>query len=136
MSGRRAPDVDALDAIFRPRSIAVIGASRRPGTIGGTILWNLVSNGFAGKVFPVNPSADVVHSIRCHPTVGSIPDEVDLAVIAVPAKFVLGIARQCVKKGVRALCVISAGFREIGPKGAAEEARLLALCRRHGMRLL
>jgi acetyl coenzyme A synthetase (ADP forming)-like protein len=130
------PDGASLDAIFRPRAIAVIGASRHAGTVGGTILWNLVANGYAGKVFPVNPNADVVHSIKCYPDVRAIPDEVDLAVVAVPARLVVDVARACVEKGVRGICVISAGFRETGPAGLAAERELVALCRGNGVRLL
>ena len=131
-----ASDATSLDALFRPRSIAVIGASRTPRTIGNTILWNLVQHGFTGKVFPVNPRAEVVHSIKCYPDVGSIPDPVDLAVIAVPAPFVFDTVKACAKKGVRGLCVISAGFREVGPKGRQAEDELLAFVRAHGMRML
>jgi acetyl coenzyme A synthetase (ADP forming)-like protein len=126
----------SLDALFRPRSIAVIGASRDPRSIGGTILWNLVAHRFQGKVFPVNPRADVVHSMKCWPDVREIPDPVDLAVVAVPAARVLEVAGACAEKGVRGLCVITAGFKEVGGAGERAEAELLALCRARGIRLL
>lgn len=125
-----------LDALFRPRSVAVIGASRTAGTIGNTVLWNLVSNGFTGAVYPVNPGASVVHSIKCYPDVRAIPDPVDLAMVCVPGKGVLDVARACIEKGVRGLCVISAGFREVGEDGAARERELAALCRGAGVRLI
>src|SRR5262245_37143862 len=125
-----------LDAIFRPRSIAVVGASRQPNTIGHTIAWNLIRHGFAGRLWLVNPSAESVHSSKCWPDVRAVPDDVDLAIVAVPAARVLDVARACGEKGVRGLCVISAGFRETGPKGAEAERELVAIARRHGMRVI
>jgi acetyltransferase len=125
-----------LDRLFRPRSVAVIGASRRPGSIGWQVLHNLVTGGFEGKVFPVNPHAEVLHSIKCHARVGAIEDEVDLAVIAVPKQHVPRAIDQCARKRVRAVVVITAGFKETGPEGARAEARILAKARKHGMRLV
>jgi len=126
----------SLDALFRPRAVAVIGASRRAGSIGREILKNLVACGFEGKVFPVNPHASVLHSIKCFPSVTAIPDRVDLAVIAVPKAKVARAVAQCARKGVGGVVVITAGFKETGARGAAAEARLLATARRHGMRLV
>ncbi len=126
----------SLDPLFAPRSIAVIGASRKAGTIGNTILWNLIQHGFTGKVWPVNPAAEVVHSIKCWPDVRQVPDEVDLAIVAVPAPLVLEVAKACAEKGVQGICVITAGFREIGEAGAAKEKELARLCRRAGMRVI
>ena len=125
-----------LDALFHPRAVAVIGASRRPGSLGREILRNLVERGFEGKVFPVNPHAPVLHSIKCYPSVLAIPDPVDLAVIAVPKEAVPRAVSQCAKKGVGAVVVITAGFKETGPSGAELEARVLATARKHGMRLV
>ncbi len=126
----------SLDPLFRPQRVAVIGASRQARTIGHTLLGNLVGHGYTGTVFPVNPAASSVHSVKCYPDVGSIPDPVDLAVIAVPAARVAGVVEGCAAKGVKAVCVISAGFGEVGPEGLAAQERLLAICRRHGMRML
>src|SRR5262245_13850465 len=126
----------SLDALFRPRSVAVVGASRTSGSIGREVLRNLVEHGFEGKVFPVNPSADVLHSIKCYPSVARIPDPVDLAVIAVPKAIVPRALRDCAQKAVRGVVVITAGFKEPGARGAAAEARLLATARAHGMRLV
>ena len=125
-----------LGSLFRPRSVAVIGASRQPGTIGYVVLRNLISGGFAGKVFPVNPKADVLHSIKCHHTVTAIPDPVDLAVIAVPKGLVPRAVEQCARKGVGAVVVITAGFRETGAAGAKVEERILRTVRAHGMRMV
>jgi acetyl coenzyme A synthetase (ADP forming)-like protein len=127
---------NALQAFLAPRSVAVIGASRRRGTIGGEIFHNLLSYGFAGPVYPVNPSADVVQSVPAYPTVEAIPGPVDLAVIAVPAEEVTRVAEQCARKGVRGLVVISAGFAETGDEGRARQAELLRICRASGMRLI
>jgi len=114
----------------------VVGASRREGSIGREVLRNLVSGGFAGKAFPVNPHAEVVHSIKCWKSVHQIPDPVDLAVIVVPKDGVEAAIRDCAKKGVGALVVITAGFKETGPEGAERETRLVEIARRHGMRLV
>ncbi len=133
---RHKPADFGLDKLFRPRSVAVIGASRRPGSIGWQVLHNLVTGGFEGKVFPVNPNADVLHSIKCHKSVTAIEDAIDLAVITVPKALVPRTIAQCAKKKVGAVVVITAGFRETGPEGARAEALLLEVVRRHGMRLV
>lgn len=125
-----------LDAILRPRSIAVIGASRKPNTIGWQILDNLLRHGYAGAVYPVNPTAEAVHSIRAYPSVEAIPHPVDLAVVVVPKQHVLAAAEECGRMGVRGLIVISAGFREVGGEGAERERQLVEIVRRHGMRLV
>jgi acetate---CoA ligase (ADP-forming) len=126
-----------LDAIMKPRSIAVIGASRRPGnTIGFQILDNLLRHGFTGSVYPVHPSAPSVHSIRAYPSIAAVPEQVDLAVIVVPKQFVVDVARECGESGVRGLVVISAGFREVGGAGAERERQLMEVVREFGMRLV
>jgi acetyl coenzyme A synthetase (ADP forming)-like protein len=125
-----------LDPILKPRSVAVIGASRRPDTIGNEILANIVKYGFTGAVYPVNPKAPSIHSIKAYPSVGAIPDPVDLAVIVVPKEHVLAVAESCGAKGVRGLVVISAGFREVGEAGAAAERQLVEIVRRYGMRMV
>ncbi len=126
----------SLDAIFKPRSIAVIGATPRAGSIGREILNNLFANEFNGKIFPVNPKYEYIHSTKSYPSVASIPDPVDLAVIVVPAAHVLGVVEECAKKGVKGLVVITAGFREIGPEGAKLEDAVIAITARHGMRMI
>jgi len=125
-----------LDALFRPQSVAVIGASRREGSIGREILRAIVEGGFSGKVFPVNPNTDVVHSIKCYGSVGAIPDAVDMAVVVVPKQAVPRAIEQCAKKGVGAVVIITAGFKETGAEGAKREAQILQIARRHGMRLV
>ncbi len=127
---------DTLKAIFEPESIAVIGASRRPDTIGYVILDSLLRDGYTGAVYPVNPHAGVVHSIRAYPAIGEVPGPVDLAVIVVPKEHVLQVAGECGEAGVKGLVVISAGFREVGGEGVDRERKLLAVARKYRMRMV
>jgi len=131
-----APRAHGLDAVFRPRSVAVIGASRTRGTIGAAIFHNLISRGFEGPVYPVNPGADVVGSVRAYPSIEEVPGDVDLAIIVVPAVHVLDVLEACGRKGVRAAVVISAGFKESGAEGRAREQALVECARRYRMRLV
>jgi len=125
-----------LEAILKPQSIAVVGASRQPDTIGWQILDNLVRFGFHGPIFPVNPNATSIHSIKAYPSVGAIPDLVDLAIIVVRKQFVLDVAEQCGKKGIKGLVVITAGFAEVGGEGVAREQQLVEIVKRYGMRMV
>ncbi|HEY0305363.1 MAG TPA: acetate--CoA ligase family protein [Longimicrobiales bacterium] len=129
-------DKNALDPIFRPRSIAVVGASRSPTTIGHKLVSNLVTYGYTGAVYPINPKADSIHSIKAYPSIGAVPDPVDLAVISVPKELVLAVAEECGQAGVKALVVITAGFREIGGEGVEREKKLMAIVERWGMRMV
>lgn len=126
----------AVRRFFFPGSVAVIGASRTRGTIGGETFRNLLVTGFSGPVFPVNPKAEVVQSVRAYPSVADVPGQVDLAVIVVPAAAVIDVAGECGRKGVRGLVVISAGFSETGEEGRARQSELLEVCARSGMRLI
>jgi acetyltransferase len=126
----------SLDAIFRPRSVAVIGASRKKQTIGREILRNIVDFEFTGPVYPVNRSAPVVHSMRSYADLNEVPEPIDLAVIVVPRDHVLKVVDQCGRKGVRGLVVVSAGFKEVNREGAQLEARLSSKLRRYGMRMV
>jgi len=134
--GSRPRHSGSLDAIFRPRSVAVIGASRKRQTIGREILANLVEYGFSGPVYPVNPAAEAIHSIRCFRSIEDIPGPVDLAVVTVPKDQVLAVVAACGKKGVRGLIVITAGFKEIGSDGVLLEAQLAAKVKRYRMRMI
>ncbi len=125
-----------LDAIFDPDTVAVVGASDRPGSVGRTIMWNLISNPFGGTVYPVNARRQNVLGIKAYPSVSEIPERVDLAVIASPAPTVPGIIRECVECGVRGAIIISAGFRETGPEGAELERQVLEEARRGRMRII
>jgi acetyl coenzyme A synthetase (ADP forming)-like protein len=124
----------SVTRLLTPRSVAVIGASRNPETVGHQALRNLLAGGFAGPVYPVNPTADQVASVRAYPTVLDIAGAVDLAVVAVPAAAVIDVVRQCAQKGVSGVVVLSAGFGEVGEAGAQTELRDVA--RRNGMRLI
>ncbi len=126
----------ALRTFLSPNAVAVVGASRERGTIGAEILHDLVSTGFTGPVYPVNPRARSVGSIPSYPSIADVPGPVDLAIVVVPAVAVVQVARECAAKGVRALVVISAGFAEVGPDGAARQRELVEVCRSAGMRLI
>jgi acetyltransferase len=125
-----------LDAIFNPRSVAVIGATEREGSVGRTILWNLISNPFGGTVYPVNPKRSSVLGIKAYPDIAAIDDEIDLAIIVIPAPYVPESIEECVAKGVRSAIIISAGFKERGPRGAELERRILEIARRGNMRIV
>jgi acetyl coenzyme A synthetase (ADP forming)-like protein len=140
MSPQQMPTPDApprpLDPLFHPRAVAVIGASRRRGTIGGDLFHNLMSRDSPGAIYPVNRSADVVQSVRAYRRLEDLPEQVDLAVIVVPRDQVLGAVDECARCGVKALVVISAGFGETGAEGLALQDELLAPVRRAGMRMV
>ena len=126
--------MNRLDCILKPKSIAVIGASRRENSIGWQIVDNLLAHGFAGPVYPINPSAASIHSIQAYPAIGDVPGTVELAIIVVPGEYVNDVARQCVEAGVKGLVVISAGFKEVGGAGIARESELLATLEGTGVR--
>jgi len=126
----------SLEPILRPKSIAVIGASRQQNTIGWQILDNLLRVGFNGPVYPVNPKAPAIHSIPAYKSVADIPGPVDLAVIVVPSQHVAQVIRQCVEKAVKGLVVISAGFKEVGGEGIEREQELVEIVREAGIRMV
>ncbi|MBA3794530.1 MAG: bifunctional acetate--CoA ligase family protein/GNAT family N-acetyltransferase [Rubrobacter sp.] len=125
-----------LDAIFRPETVAVIGATERPGSVGRTIMWNLVSSPFGGTVFPVNSRRPNVLGIKAYPSVSEVPQKVDLAVVVAPAQTVPGIIAECAEAGVEGAIVISAGFRETGPEGMELEEQVLEEARKGRMRIV
>ena len=124
-----------LAALFRPRSVAVIGASRKPDSVGGLVMRNLVG-GFTGAVYPVNPRADSVLSVPAYASLRVVPREVDLAIIIVPAASIPAVIDDCRAKGVQAVIVPSAGFAETGPEGRALQERVLAAVRAAGIRMV
>ena len=125
-----------IKPILSPESIAVIGASRRSGAVGNRIVKNILESGFKGPIYPVNPKADKIHGLRCYPSVLKVEGDIDLAVVAVPARIVPEVVEEAGIKGVKGLIVISAGFREIGEEGAKLEKEIVALCRKYGMRMV
>jgi acetate---CoA ligase (ADP-forming) len=128
--------VSSLQPFFTPQTVAVVGASPREGSIGGELFRNILRADFLGACFPVNRSATTVAGVRAYPDVAAIGEPVDLAVICLPGTAVLEAAAEALAAGVRALCVISAGFAEVGAEGATRQEELVALVRSHGARLL
>lgn len=125
-----------LEFFFAPKSIAVIGATEKLGSAGRTILWNLISSPFGGTVYPVNAKRQNVLGIKAYPSISSVPDQVDLAVIITPAATVPGVVQECGKCGVKGAIVISAGFRETGEAGATLERAVMEEARKTGMRII
>jgi acetyl coenzyme A synthetase (ADP forming)-like protein len=128
--------VARLDSVFYPKSIVVIGASRRPGSVGHSLLANLLMNRYQGIIFPVNPSAASILGIKCYPHVLEIPDDVDLAVIIVPRSAVAQVLDECGRMGIRGAVIISAGFKEVGGEGVELERRVQEISRLHGIALV
>ncbi|MCU0241198.1 MAG: bifunctional acetate--CoA ligase family protein/GNAT family N-acetyltransferase, partial [Vicinamibacteria bacterium] len=129
-------DRRALDAIFAPRNVALVGATEKEGSVGRTILWNLITSPFGGAVFPINPKRQNVMGIKAYPSIKTVPDPVDLAIIVTPAASIPGIIGECVEAGVRAAIVISAGFKEVGAAGAQLEQDILSQIRKTKMRVI
>ncbi|HEY3310107.1 MAG TPA: CoA-binding protein, partial [Anaerolineales bacterium] len=125
-----------LQSIFSPKNVAVIGATEKEGSVGRTILWNLISSPFGGAVFPINPKRPSLLGIKAYPTIKDVPDQVDLAVIVTPSASIPGIVAECAEAGVKGAIVISAGFKEIGPEGVELERRLLENAKKGGMRVV
>jgi acetyltransferase len=126
----------SLQSIFNPKTVAVIGATEKVGSVGRTVLWNLISSPFGGTVFPVNPKRENILGIKAYPDIKDIPDPIDLAVIVTPAPSVPDIITNCVDHGVQGAIVISAGFKEIGAEGVKLEERILQEARRGQMRVI
>lgn len=125
-----------LDMFSNPRAVAVVGASRDPGKLGYGILSNIIQYGFSGDVYPINPKADEILGLDCYPSVLDVPGPINLAVIVVPHKFVTLTLEECGQKGVEGVIVISAGFREAGLEGVRREKELVAIAKKHGIRLV
>src|SRR5262249_53422650 len=121
----RVATAASLRPFFRPNAVAVVGASRNPSSIGYRILEALVQNRFQGPVYPVNPHATVVGCIRAYPSVRDLPEQVDLAIVAVPRDAVLSVVDDCAARGVRALVVITARFAEVGAEGQERQRQLV-----------
>jgi acetyl coenzyme A synthetase (ADP forming)-like protein len=128
--------VEDLKPIFSPKSIAVIGASRSPMKIGYEILQNILVQGYTGKVYPINPETPMIMGLKTQPSVLAVKDDIDLAIIAVPAEFVPKVMTECSKKKVKGAIVISSGFGEIGEKGKLLEDEVLQIARKGGIRLI
>ena len=125
-----------LDKIFNPRSVAIVGASNEEGTVGYALMKNFTEHGFEGKVYPVNIRKTEILGLKAYQTVEQIPEPVDLAVIATPAKTVPDIVEQCGKAGIKGIIIISAGFKEIGPEGKALEDQIQEIKKKYGLRII
>ena len=125
-----------LDVFFSPKTVAVIGATENPGTVGRTVLWNLVTSPFGGTVYPVNPKRPSVLGVKAYPSISDVPESVDLAVIITPPASIPGLIKECGENGVQGAIVISAGFKEIGPEGAELERQLLVEAQKANIRII
>ena len=125
-----------LGAFFRPQCIAVIGATDRPGSVGKTVLWNLIRHPFGGTVFPINPKRKSVLGVRAYPTVKDTPDQVELALIVTPAVTVPKLVKECVDADIRGVIILSAGFKEIGESGIQLEREILEAIRKSETRVI
>lgn len=126
----------SLESIFAPKTVAVVGATEKQGSVGRTILWNLISNPFGGTVYPINTTRPNVLGIKAYPSVKAVPEPLDLAVVVTPAPAVPQVIADCAEAGVRGAIVISAGFKEVGPAGVELERQVLEHARRGRMRLI
>ena len=130
----RKAKFEALDALLRPKSIAVVGASGTPGKLGYAVLRNILANGYEGKLFAVNPTKDEVQGLKSYPSVLEVPEDIDAAVLAVPARICAQVTEECGKKGVKGLIILASGFSEAGRKDLEDE--VVSIARRHGVRIL
>ena len=128
--------IQSLDVIFRPKSVTIIGASTQKGTLGREVFDKLLNSDFNGPVYPVNPKALYIHSVKAYPRISAIPDKVDLAVIIVRKELVLEIVKECAEFGVKGLVVLTAGFKETGQKGAELERKIVEIIKTSGIRMI
>ena len=131
-----AQERHALDVLISPRSVAVIGASEREGSVGRTVFWNLISNPFGGTVYPINNRRPNVMGVKAYPSLEALPEPVELAVICTPAPTVPALIEECGKAGIRGVIVISAGFKELGEPGRVLEEQILEIARRYRIRII
>jgi acetate---CoA ligase (ADP-forming) len=125
-----------LESFFEPRSVAVVGASREEGKVGHDVLRNLIQYEFQGEIYPINPKADEIMGLKCYPSVSSVPGDVDLVVLVIPAKIAIPVLEDCAKKKVKAVIIITAGFKEVGREGADLERQVVEIAHKNGMRIV
>ena len=128
--------MEGLDALFNPSSVAVVGASSSPGKVGHDIFVNILRGGYTGILYPVNPKAKSIASVRAYPDIHDIPDPVDLAIIILPPVHAETAIKQAIEKGVKAVVIVSAGFKEVGGEGLEIERRIVAMCRQARVRVV
>jgi len=134
--GERSMGIENLDKVFKPKSIAVIGASDKVGSAGYRIFRNLIGSGYDGIVFPVNPKKESIQGVQAYASINDIPKVVDLAIIATPAKVVIDVVERCGKRGIKGILIVSAGFKEIGEDGRLLEKKLLKIKDKYGLRIV
>ncbi len=127
---------DELERFFNPQGVAVIGASANPQKLSYGVVRNLKEHGYPGPIYPVNPKGGEILGLKVYPSIGAVPDPIELAVIMVPAPFVEGVLQECGERGLKAIIIITGGFREAGPEGAAAEKRLKEIAQSYGMRII
>jgi acyl-CoA synthetase (NDP forming) len=128
--------MQGLDALFNPSSVAVVGASSSPGKVGHDIFVNILKGGFTGTLYPVNPKAKSIACVRAYPDIQDIPDPIDLAIIILPPLHAETAIKNAIDKGVKAVVIVSAGFKEVGGEGLEIEQRIVAMCREAGVRVV
>jgi len=128
--------LENADKVFYPKSIALVGASTKEGTLSRTILTNLIEGGYKGIIYPVNPKAESIMGVKCYPTITSITDEIDLAVIVIPSNYIPASLEECGKKGIKGVIIISAGFKEVGGEGVALENQVVQIIKKYDMALI
>lgn len=125
-----------LDAVFKPKSVAVVGASDTPGKVGYSVMSNITSSGFKGKIYPVNPKATEIFGCKVYKSVSDIPNEIDMVVVCIPANLVCALAEECGKKAVKSMVIISAGFKEVGGDGIKLEQEIVRIAQMYQMRVV
>ncbi len=125
-----------LTPLFHPNSVAIVGASNKPDKIGNVIVRNVIDCGFSGKIYPINPKEPKIAGLPCYPSLVDVPDQIDLAIITVPAKACLDVMEDCGKTNIKHVIVITAGFKEVGPEGLELEKKLLFICKKYGIRMV
>jgi len=125
-----------LEMFCDPQAVAVIGASRRPGKLGYSVLENVIQHGYKGAIYPINPKADEILGYQCYPSVQAVPGRIDLALILIPSQYTAATLVECGEKGIKGAIIMSAGFREAGHEGWKQERELVAIAHRYGMRLV
>ncbi|WP_319523881.1 acetate--CoA ligase family protein [uncultured Desulfosarcina sp.] len=128
--------MEGLDALFNPESVAVVGASSTPGKVGHDIFVNILKGGYKGTLYPVNPRAKSIASVRAYADIQDIPDSIELAIIILPPRLAEPAIKQAIEKGVKAIVIVSAGFKEVGGEGLEIEKRIVAMCREAGVRVV
>ena len=128
-------EIKILDALFKPKSVAIIGASNNPLSIGHIVMQNLLDHNYQGPIYPINPKSNYIKSFKAYPSITDVPDEVDLVNISIKNTLVPMVIEECGKKGVKFAIVHTAGFKEVGKEGFKLEKRIVEIAHKYGMRI-